>query len=93
MSVEFDGTSTDGTRSRYSVIDARLSTTDVRVGTAAELNARLYALKTGTLFTTAVTHDYIVADSIQMSMERVINWPNDAPEDVEVTGYFTALRN
>jgi len=73
--------------------EAVLSTTDVRVGTAAELNARLYTLKFGRFRTTAWTSDYVVADSIHMSMERVLVWPNDSPEDIEVTGYFTALRN
>ena len=76
------------------VREATLSTTDVRVGTAAELNARLYTLKgLGEFSTTAWTRDYIVADTIHMSRERVLVWPNDSPEDVEVTGFFTALRN
>lgn len=83
------------------ILSATLSTTDVRVGTAAELNARLYELIPDT-FTTEPNcspafpnHIRILALSdeqiqayISLFMERVIVNPETPAETIKVCGHF-----
>lgn len=78
----------------YWFSSATLSTTDVKVGTAAELNARLYKLKEGSIsfcIPYVINDDYLLCDTFSIQMERVIVHQGDEPEDVLVTGKFNIV--
>ncbi|MDH3207556.1 MAG: hypothetical protein OEO79_13225 [Gemmatimonadota bacterium] len=73
--------------------NATLSMTDVRVGTALEINGRLYQQqgKGGGLWE-AITREYIVVHDLEIPMVRILINPGDLPEAVKLKGNFQALR-
>lgn len=73
----------------YYVASALLSKSDLKVGTAEELNARLYEMTEGTI-TYAEFGANFIRGHLSLKMERVLNWPDDEPETVIVNGSFTA---
>lgn len=77
----------------YAVKTATLSKTDVKVGTADQLNARLYGSsnEVGTFNVAYVTDQIIVVESMSIPMERVITNQTQVAEDVLVTGKFTIV--
>ena len=74
------------------VLTATLSKTDRAVGTADQLNARLFTLVEGTITNVEIGANYIKA-SLGLKMERVLTYSWDEPESVDVIGTFTALSN
>lgn len=82
------------------ILDATLSTTDVRVGNAWELNARLYQLKEPTIvgayrnvIQISSLTDTRFEGFIYMRMERVIVHTTDTPETIKVDGDFAAFHD
>lgn len=67
-----------------------LSKTDQRIGTAAELNARLYNYTSGGLFEVEIGANFI-RGKIDLVMERERIYPQDEAETVTVQGTFTAV--
>jgi hypothetical protein len=71
------------------VLDAVVSKTDARCGTAAELNAKLYGLLSGEVFVLEIGANFINGFA-ELRMEKVS--PRDGETElVDVTGPFTAL--
>jgi hypothetical protein len=76
----------------YAVFSALLSKTDVQVGTALELNSRLFEFIEGSITNVEIGSNFIRA-SLGLKMTRVLFYPDDEPEDVNVVGTFTAMSN
>ena len=81
------------------ITDAIQSKTDVRVGTAAELNGRNYVIRELSEdfpIVTAEVRDWEIGanylkGTLYIDMERVLNYSTDTAEFVTVTGTFTAV--
>jgi len=73
----------------YDVVTALLSMTDKQIGTAEELNARLFELTEGSIVDVEFGGNFIRA-SLGLTMTRVLSHPDDVPEDIIVIGTFTA---
>ncbi len=86
------------------ILDAIVSKTDVRVGTAEELNARTFLItprdtdpeadytgSNGFITDAEIGSNYIKAN-FTMQMYRQIFWPDQEPESVKVSGTFTAVK-
>ena len=73
----------------HAVLTATLSKTDRAMGTADQLNARLYELVEGTITEVEIGANYIKG-SLGLKMERVLIYTWDEPESVNVIGTFTA---
>jgi hypothetical protein len=84
-----------GTKSKYLRVHSVLpltSRTDVQVGTALELNSRLFEFIEGSITNVEIGSNFIRA-SLGLKMTRVLFYPDDEPEDVNVVGTFTAMSN
>jgi hypothetical protein len=94
LTLEIDSPFTASDGNQYAnVSSATLSTTDKREGTGGELNARLYKLKAGfeaSLPIEELNSDFIKVTDLTIIMDRVIVHPEDEPEEIKLTGHFTA---
>lgn len=81
------------------IISAILTTSDVQVGTAAEINGKTYYLKeqlttagepTEIRFSPGINDTYAQADYVTFQMERQIINQHDVEELITVSGTFTA---
>ena len=74
------------------VYDALVSKTEVRVGTAVELNGRTYQKFDGDDkgFTNMEIGTNFISGNIEFTMERILVWQQDEPETVTVKGWFVA---
>ncbi|MBT8326988.1 MAG: hypothetical protein KJP21_04650 [Bacteroidia bacterium] len=82
----------------FDILTATLSTTEVKVGTGAELDPRLYEASSPTISVDGFARmqwsgNYIVADSLSCVMSRIIVNQSDVPEAVVVTGKFTVVND
>ena len=76
-------------KDKYLLYTALVSKTDQRTGTAEQLNARMYELKSGYI-DDAETGANFIKGNIDLIMDRVIVDPEDDPEVVTVKGTFVA---
>lgn len=79
------------------VLSAVLSKSDVRVGTAEELNAMTYNLISAPdanhIFSVEIGTNYIRGNMSTVLFERVLFYPEDVPDIATVSGEFVAINN
>jgi hypothetical protein len=77
------------------IFEALFSTSDKRVGTADEINGRLYELNSlkSYVIIDEVAVNYIKVKDLMILMKRVLVNQGDEPEEITVKGKFTVKKN